>query len=393
MKKYLCLLLIFCLTLCGCGRRQPDIVPDTPPTQPTQQTTEPTSGEVPTEPSPVYDQIPMVAISLPPITESITADDGNLICSITYQGIELSIPDQNVADQIILRYQNRQAAQLQSANAISLLAQDSYHSGDTWTPYFFDITYSPARIDHNVLSLFGKTVQFTGGNHPYTECSALNYNMLTGEWLTLGSILTNVSAKQSLCSALIESAGKVAQEKQLYDDYPQIIEQRFAKEESYDEDWFFSTTGLCFFFSPYEIAPYVSGSVVIEVPYDQLSGIIDDSFFPPEEDQSVGTLCIQNAKDVDYQKFSQIAQITTCDDGDTAFLYAAGLIRDIQIFSANGTPIFRTFALSPGDGIKLTADFSQEYHISYRNDNETVNELIRFEIQDGSFSLNSYNPE
>lgn len=388
MKKYLCLLLIFCLALSGCRKQHPDIVPDTPTTQPVQQTT----GPAPSETSPAYEQIPMVAVSLPVITESNTADDGSLISSFTYQNIALSTANQFVTEQITLRYQNRLDEQRAAAIGVSLLAQESYHSGANWTPYFFDIIYSPTRIDHNVLSLFGKAVQYTGGNHPYTECSAANYNMSTGGILTLGSILTNISAKDALCTALIESAASVAQEKQLYDDYPQIIEHRFGKEESYDEDWFFSTTGLCFFFSPYEIAPYVSGSVVIEVPYDQLSGIIDDSFFPQEEEQSVGILCAQNAQDIDYQAFSQIAQITTSEEGETAFLYADGLIRDVQIFNANATPIFRTYALSPGDGILLTADFSQEYQISYRCGNKTVSELIQFNSQDGSFSLSSYNP-
>lgn len=393
MKKNLCLLFALCITLSGCGKKQAGSVPETPTVQSTQQTTDPIPNEQPTELVPEYAQVPMVAVSMPITTEINTDDEGNVISSVTYQTMELFAQDQTATEQITRRFDNRQDKHRDLANSVTLLATASYQSGVNWTPYFYDIVYSPTRIDNCVLSLYGKAVQYTGGNHPYTECTASNYNIVTGDVLTLGSILTNINMKEALCAALIESAALIAEEAQLFDDYPQIIAQRFEKDESYDEDWFFSGTGLCFFFSPYEIAPYVSGSVVIEIPYDQLHGIIDDRFIPAETLQGVGKLCIDNADNVDHQVFTQIAQLTTTNSNKTAILHAEGLIQDVRIYDSNDVPVFRTYALSPSDGILLTADFSQEYQVSYRSGTQTVNMLIHLDTATDSFSLIAHSPE
>ena len=393
MKKPLCLLFALCIVLSGCVKKQTVNAPDTPTLQPIQQATDPVTIEQPTKPAPEYAQVPMVAVSMPNITETNTDNEGNVISSVTCQTMELFVQDPSVAEQITRRFDNLQSKHRDLADSVTLLAAASYQSGANWTPYFYDIIYSPTRIDNYVLSLYGKAVQYTGGNHPYTECTASNYNIVTGEMLTLGSILTNISAKESLCAALTENAALIAEEAQLFDDYPQIIAQRFEKDESYDEDWYFSETELCFFFSPYEIAPYVSGCVVIEIPYDQLNGIIEDRFIPVDTLQGIGKLCADNANAFDHRTFTKIAQATISDSNKAAFLYAEGLIQDVRIYDSNGAPAFRACALSPGDGILLRADFAQDYRVSYRSGSETVNMLIHFDVATDSFALSAHSPE
>jgi hypothetical protein len=181
----------------------------------------------------------------------------------------------------------------------------------------------------------------------------------------------------------------IAEDMQLYEEYPQIISDRLDRDETYDEDWYFSTSGLCFFFAPYEIAPYISGSVVIEIPYDQLDGIIHHSFLPENIENGEGNIFIQNATDINFESFSQIAEVSMEKDGHSAFIYTDGLIQDVEISVQNGGTIFRTPTLSPGDGILLTADFlgNCRYSISYRSSTEKITCILSFDETSQTFSF------
>ena len=186
--------------------------------------------------------------------------------------------------------------------------------------------------------------------------------MITGEVLTLGSILYDASAREKLQDALLYSAESAAEVMPLYNDYPQIIADRFSRNSSFDEDWFFTSTGLAFFFEPYEIAPYTSGIVILEIPYEKLPGIIDDGFFLGEEDFYEGNLCADSVNDINLDAYTQMAEVYINGYSEGVILYSDGLLRDIRIETvpenedASGSTIFAANTLSPGDGIILMYD-------------------------------------
>lgn len=345
MKKILPYILICCILLCGCNQ----VNQDKPlPTQaPTEEsvfdeaiTIQP--SENPTE-SNGYTQQPMFAVSLP-----VSADPIREESVFTYQDIHLFCQDQSVADRIIIDYLNRQDGHRNKAESGS---NSSYQ-----------ILYRPMRIDSGVLSLYGESVAHQGRNHPIIECQALNYNMITGEVLTLGSILYDASAREKLQDALLYSAESAAEVMTLYNDYPQIIADRFSRNSSFDEDWFFTSTGLAFFFEPYEIAPYTSGIVILEIPYEKLPGIIADGFFLGEEDFYEGNLCADSVNDINLDAYTQMVEVYINGYSEGVILYSDGLLRDIRIETvpenedASGSTIFAANTLSPGDGIILMYD-------------------------------------
>lgn len=219
--------------------------------------------------------------------------------------------------------------------------------------------------------------------------------MLTGEVLTLGSILKDSNSLQSIHKQILAVAESVAEDSQLYSDYSQVIADRFTRNPNFDEDWFFSASGLSFYFEPYEIAPYTSGVVILEIPYEQLAGLIDDSFFPAEEDLSEGRLMIEPITDVDLGAYSQIAEITLSGDSDGIVLYSEGLLRDIRIETVDdhsqtmsGT-IFAAHTLSPGDGIILKygdLDPSLTLTITYRSAQEAFEQRVSLS-ENGTFIL------
>lgn len=378
MKKLLPILLVLCVFLCACNKEQAQTTQPTKPSPDVTQTEEPTNA--PTEPAvddaPQYEQQPMYAIALP-VTEEGNESDGS---SFTCQNVHLICQDQAVADRVILDFLN-----CQDAHRKTYEGEKGQHT----------VLYYPQRLDASVLSLYGEIVVRDARNHPVIKCQCMNYNMVTGEVLTLGSILKDSNAQEKLQDALLFVAETAADEKQLYDEYPQVIKERFTKNPSFDKDWFFTGTGISFFFEPYEIAPYASGVVILEIPYERLVGIISDGYFPAEEDLSEGTLLISDLEGTDLESYTQIAEVYLNGYRNGIFLYAEGIIRDVQIevidenSEAENNTIFAATTISPNDGIVLTYDLAESLpllRIIYRSAQNTITQEL-YLSDDGTFVL------
>lgn len=403
MKKQIAMILVLMLLLTGCQKpveEAPQITPTAAETEPVVPEVTASEHEETTIPEPVlYEQQTMYAVSMPLVTEIYTAEDGNAIFSHTYQNMQLTIPDPDVADCIIIDFLNRLDQVHSRAEYTAANARQQYNGESRLTPQYIDICYSPIRIDQVVLSLYGIDSIFAGDSRPVQVCCAANYNILTGEVLTLGSILSHIDAKEQLIDLVIQCADTVADETQLYDDYADYITERFDVEESFDEAWYFSETGLCFYFSPYEIAPYSQGIVTIEVPYSLLTGVILDDFFPPEAEATKGSVHCQIFDDVDLTEYTQISEIVTDTTGDRYFLYADGAVADLRIETGSwddGTvfiphcTIFAATSLTPGDGIMVQTVIPENLpllRISYRTCDETVYRFLAQNDQNNAVGL------
>lgn len=399
MKHIMILLLVMALVLCGCAKEKlpADSNVQNSADAPENNTMNESDWE---SMDPEYTQQAMVSVSLPVVNETTVADDGTTLCNYTYQNIYLVVQDQQIADTVIVDFLNRQDSHHTAAKTISDQALAEYANQENWMPYNYEYLYSPTRIDYNVLSMYGENVVQYGSSNPQVECSAANYNMISGDVLTLGSILYHIDAQDKLCDLVLENLDVIAADKQLYDEYPDIVRQRFSRDESYDEDWYFTNTGLCFFFTPYEIAPYVSGVVTVEVSYSDLSGIIADEFFPLEEDIAKGVIQVELLNEMDLGAYTQIAELPLNEEGEHIFLHCDGLVRDVKIdigtWNESGTEytptctVFATYALTPGDGIMIQAaipDTAPNLRLTYHDGNQIISTFISQSGKDGSILL------
>lgn len=404
MKKTVLLLVVIALLLCSCGKtsNEPEVTIPTQVIAPsTSEVTEPTAienVEIPDE-DPVYTQQPMAAVSMPIHTEYVT-DGDTTVYYYTYQDIYVNVQDQQVADTIIIDYLNRRDQFSILSQSLAKDAEKAFNGNTNWNPHFFESVYSPTRADLGVLSLFGHNVIYAGGNHPELECIAANYNMITGEVLTLGSILCSESSIEPLRKLVTDQMAEQKERYSLFADYADTVQQRFSREASYDEDWFFSTNGLCFFFAPYEVAPYISGIVTVEVPYSMLTGIISDEFFPAETDGSTGTVLAQQLAKANIEGFTQIAEVPLSEVGEQVFLSCDGLVRNVRldygywnedgsVYSVQAT-VFASHTLSPGDGILVTTDIPDTMptlRLSYDSGTEQISVFISQSGEDGSILL------
>ena len=108
----------------------------------------------------------------------------------------------------------------------------------------------------------------------------MTYDLSTGELIYLDEILDPASSADTLFQLLKKQLS--AQEDDLYYDYEDALRDRFTGELHSIRTWYFSRNGLCFHFAPYDIAPYSSGTIIAEIPYSELSGVLLEKYMPVE---------------------------------------------------------------------------------------------------------------
>ena len=187
---------------------------------------------------------------------------------------------------------------------------------------------------------------------------SVNYNMLTGDVLDLKSILAD--GKGNLPQLVIQALRNIQAEKRLYDGFEDIVNQRFNRDLTGDEEWYFSHTGLCFPFAPYELAPYSSGVIVAEVPYSSLLGTLKDAYFPGELEVGNGKIASEKFDTATVSRFSRMAELNLASDGEMLVLYTDAVVDHIRIEITGATmedipyTVFAAQHLIPEDAIVLT---------------------------------------
>lgn len=367
MKKILSILLCTAVLLCLPACKDTD---ETVPT--TTQAIAVTTSEstLPEETLPQVDlpHIPVAAVTLTPTTEAEILPDGTVLFEYNYPTIHLALPDGEMAETVMLDFLNRIDATGTQAQQVKEAAEEFYTGKTGWNTYFYNLTFSPMRIDAGVLSLYGMESSYSGGMHPNHNACAVNYDLTTGKALKLRHILTADASADKLtsliCSVLAQEADI------LFSDYALCVEDRFAGDFGADEQWYLSDTGLCFFFSPYEIAPYNAGTIIAELPYEDLTGILLDDFFPHETVITKGTIRLQALEDLaglnNYSNYSEI----TLDSGGTSVLISTNsLVYQVKVelgeWNADGTvftpysTVFAANAMNRDDAIILKASLSE----------------------------------
>lgn len=374
MKRiFLLLLCMTLLMLTACADRQDAVsIPSTNASEAeTEAPSQITDYAVPEETTD-----PLIAVSVPLTTDSYHTDDGSELFSYSYQHMSLTFPDPDVAHKVTLEFLNRvDTTQTEANNALDIARYD-YQQAEAWTPYFYRVIYNPKRIDHSVLSLFGMQSSYSGGMHADISGIAANYDMLTGDVLTFGSIMHPEAQKEEFILLVLSKLEEEKDQLYLYDDYEQAVRQRLEGDENLFEDFYFTTTGLNFFFSPYEIAPYSSGIVTVEIPYNELPGLLFDDYFPAERQIVDGSLNTETLEDL--SQYNNMVEVILDDEDKKIAIYPEGTVEDIQFIIAGDRvsipeyTVFMAFELSGRDAVLLygTEDHINNMTITYHAGNE-----------------------
>ena len=356
MRKILPIILAACMLLCACSSE------DTPATTISTVSTEAT--DMPTTPTvpDVTFQAPMIAISVPAVTEEHFSENNTLIFSYTTQNFSLILQDAQIAEAITIDYMNRVDFSNSAAKSIYDAAISAFPQSQDWTPYFYNELYSPQRLDQVVLSLYGAETMYDGSPRSTSVSVSLNYDLLTGTALEeITQVLATDYSAEKLCQLIVAQLQDLAKEDILFADYEYTISDMFTTNHPVT-NWYFNSTGLCFFFTPYEIAPYSAGTITVEIPYSELNGMIKDQYFPMEQAALYGKAIMQPY--TQGTQFNQLCEVVL-DAGATQYAICTdGALFDVRLIceseSENGQQItvLSAATLCAGDGIILQCDES-----------------------------------
>lgn len=347
-------------------------------------TTLPPSATTPTTSMPtiIYNG-PFTTVSMPILTEPSFSTDGTHIFSYSRQDLSLIISDPTVADKILVDYWNRTDFENSTARTVYNAAQADYIGQADWSPYFYNIHYSPVRLDQSILSLFGTEISYTGSPRSASTAVSVTYDLSSGSALALKEVLIPNYSAEALCSLIVEALSQYAQEGLLSRDYKDIITDMFFTNRPVDT-WYLSGTGLCFYFNPYEIGPYSSGTIIAEIPYEKLGNFMRDPYFPAEQVDFIGDLQLMPYDSSAMQAYEQLAELVLDAKGSKLALSTDGTLHDLRIdygswsedgavFSPTAT-VFAAEAITKNNAliIQASGETLSKLCITYRSDGQNV---------------------
>ncbi len=128
------------------------------------------------------------------------------------------------------------------------------------------------------VSVSVETYSYTGGAHPNTFLSLLNFDLATGKTLTLADLTANPSKLEALVQVKFREARNVLDD-QTFDDAGYFWGQGFALPENFA----LTKDGLYFYYNPYEAAAYALGPTEFTVPYSLLEGILKPEWIKTQQ--------------------------------------------------------------------------------------------------------------
>lgn len=380
MKRSLAMLLAVLLVLSTAGCRKTPPASDDPTTVPTAVPTSPQEETVsPTQP-PSY-QIPMTAVSMIPETEAVYAEDNTLLFTHRSQSVALILDGPEAADQVMMDLLSRTDS-APGADTLKRAAVKAYTGQSDWTPYSYSLMYTPVRLDRSIFSLLGEEVSFAGNLHPDRNIRSVTYDLATGRVLSLSDLLAE-NREDSLLEALLAQAlSENPNSGFFFMDCNTIARDVFSAGEA--DNWYLSPAGLCFYFAPYEIAPYTAGTVTAEIPYAALGGILKSGYFPPEQLPVPGSVTARPFTHEDADSLRQMSEVILQGEGDALLLTSGSIVYDVRLETIDPKTqerrtVFVCEALADGDGVILQADLTGSRYsllLSYTADEERILQQI-----------------
>lgn len=189
-----------------------------------------------------------------PIIEKINKDINNIISSGTYEENNYSSP-QELMDSLI--FYHKEAGEMNDGFVQS------------WS---IERKISVIRNSTAILSFEVYEYSYMGGAHGNYVSIYHNYNLKTGEKLTLSDIIepSKIDKLTSIGNSIFRKTKGLSETKNLEEVGYWFIDGKF----SLNENFIITENSLKFMYNPYEIAPYAEGQTEIEIPYSTIKDIL-----------------------------------------------------------------------------------------------------------------------
>ena len=140
-------------------------------------------------------------------------------------------------------------------------------------PYEYSNTLSVVMFNDDVLIIANNTYYFTGGAHGSTVVTYLNYDLDKQRDVELKDVITDMDKFKE---ALHKKADE--QKEDLFDDYSETIDKDLADPDK-TLTFLIKDGSLIIEFGQYDIAPYSSGLIDFEFPYNEYKNMLNSKYF------------------------------------------------------------------------------------------------------------------
>ena len=163
--------------------------------------------------------------------------------------------------------QQKESDELQYNEIFSWLEQD-INDGMSYFPYTCKSELRMIRSDEEVLSLNRVVESYSGGAHGFYYTDPVNFDVKSGNQIELTDIFKDTSALPGMIMTKLMEDVEDASE-MLWDDAEEIIKKLIDGNTDYGEiNFLVDKKGVKFYFEPYLLAPYASGELMVEIPYN-----------------------------------------------------------------------------------------------------------------------------
>ncbi|MBO4373838.1 MAG: DUF4163 domain-containing protein [Lachnospiraceae bacterium] len=140
------------------------------------------------------------------------------------------------------------------------------------------------RGDENVLSIVFTYDTYSGGAHPSEWYLTKNFDAKTGEELHIANVITDPSALPKVLSEKLLSE----YDKEIFfdEDVDKLIREGYEEDQNYE--YTLDNSGICFYFSQYQLAPYASGAQITVLGYDEYADLVKEEYAKKDGDYIEG---------------------------------------------------------------------------------------------------------
>lgn len=209
--------------------------------------------------------------------EDLTANDGTVLCTTSYTYPVVSIEgNDDAAGKINEDIRSRVDSFLADTEAEEWSKEGyEYHIEDgseyPFLSYYDDMTFGIQRADSNVISFTVTFYSFTGGAHGNYTTSGINYNAKTGDKLSFADLSDDADAFHEDTLAFNQALAKTEAYQMRMFSEDMLIGVSLETVLYAEDAWYLSTSGLTFISDPYELGPYVAGTIEFIIPYPDLA--------------------------------------------------------------------------------------------------------------------------
>lgn len=160
--------------------------------------------------------------------------------------------------------------------------QSTYGNYDENAYCWYEQSYTTTRLNSSVFSFIESQNWYGGGPHGSVESFGHNFDLNTGEYLSIEDVVTDYEefksyATQLVISKLEEQYGDMLSTTDGWN-YIEVVNDMWTKDEG--PNWYFTEDGIVFYFNPYELGSYAmtSGGNQALLSYSELSQYLKEEY-------------------------------------------------------------------------------------------------------------------